>query len=392
MSLPSYLDSLIHTIGTALPGVFGAIVVFIVGWLISLLIRRIVHGLMKKTEWDERLLGNTIVDTNKFIANLVYYILMVIVLLVVLEMLGVSYVLDPIRNMLNEFLGFIPNILAGVAIGFIGYIIAKFVSNLVKMAGSVVDRLAANIGFKDTDKLVYFIQQIVFFLVFIPLLIQALNALHLEAITQPANNLLHNLLDAVPNIIGAILIITLFAVGGKFITEFLKDLLSNMGTDKLATKLRVTAMIGEDQSLSKIIAGIAYFFLVFFGIVTGIEMLGFERLTHSLHTILHLFGNILFGLVIMVVGNFIGYLVYNSLTKSDDNKYLAGVARVAIIGLFLAISLRTMGIANSIVELAFGLTLGALAVAVALSYGLGGREAAGKHMAKILKRFQKDDD
>ena len=47
-----------------------------------------------------------------------------------------------------------------------------------------------------------------------------------------------------------------------------------------------------------------------------------------------------------------------------------------------------MGIANSIVELAFGLTLGAIAVAVALSYGLGGREAAGKHMEQILKKFQ----
>ena len=49
-----------------------------------------------------------------------------------------------------------------------------------------------------------------------------------------------------------------------------------------------------------------------------------------------------------------------------------------------------MGIANSIVELAFGLTLGSLAVTVALAYGLGGREAAGKHMEKILKKFQKD--
>lgn len=386
-----YLHNLIESLPAALHGVVGAIVVLIVGWLFSLLIRRIVHRLMKKTEWDERLLGNTIVDTNKFLANLVYYIMMVIVLLVVLEMLGVSYVLDPIRNMLNEFLGFIPNILAGVAIAFIGYIIAKFVSNLVKVAGSVIDRLAANIGYKDTDKLVYFIQQVVFIVVFIPLLIQALNALHLEAITQPANNLLHELLDAVPNIIGAVLIVTLFAVGGRFVTSFLKDLLENIGTDALADRLKIKAMIGEESSLSKIIAGIAYFFLVFFGIVTGIEMLGFERLTHSLHTILHLAGNILFGLIIMVVGNFIGFLVYNSLTKSDDNKYLAGVARVAIIGLFLAIALRTMGIANSIVELAFGLTLGSLAVAVALSYGLGGREAAGKHMEKILKRFQKDD-
>ena len=46
-----------------------------------------------------------------------------------------------------------------------------------------------------------------------------------------------------------------------------------------------------------------------------------------------------------------------------------------------------MGIANSIVDLAFGLTLGAVAVAVALAYGLGGREAAGEHMKKILGKF-----
>ena len=39
-----------------------------------------------------------------------------------------------------------------------------------------------------------------------------------------------------------------------------------------------------------------------------------------------------------------------------------------------------MGIAESIVNLAFGLTLGAIAVAFALSFGLGGREAAGKQM------------
>ena len=90
-----------------------------------------------------------------------------------------------------------------------------------------------------------------------------------------------------------------------------------MGTDNLAAKLKITSMIGEGQSLSKIIAGITYFFLVFFGIVSGIEMLGFERLTHSLHTILHLSGNILFGLIIMVVGNFICFLVYKSLAKTN---------------------------------------------------------------------------
>jgi len=45
-----------------------------------------------------------------------------------------------------------------------------------------------------------------------------------------------------------------------------------------------------------------------------------------------------------------------------------------------------MGIANEIVELAFGLTLGAVAVVIALNYGLGGREAAGEHFKEIIQK------
>ena len=387
MKMPDFLDRLIHSVSDSLPGVVGAILVLIVGWLFAVLVRKIVHSLMKKTEWDERLLGNTIVDTNKFIANLVYYILMVIILLIVLEMLGVSYVLDPITNMLNEFLGFIPNILAGLAIIFIGYIIAKFISNLVKMAGSFFDRLANNMGFKETDKLVHFIQQVVFIIVFIPFIIQGLNALHLEAITNPANNVLHQMLDSVPNIIGAILIISIFVIGGRFITSFVKDLLANLGMDNLVERLKLKSVLGE-QKLSSIVANIIFYFMVFFGVISGVEMLGLDRLAEVLHTILNLSGNVLFGLIILVMGNFLGSVIYKSMSGSEENAFVAGIARVAIVGLFLAIALRTMGIANSIVELAFGLTLGAIAVTVALSYGLGGREAAGKHMEKILKRFQ----
>ncbi len=391
MDMPEYINNLVAWVDDQLHSVVGAVVVFVVGWLVALLIRRIVHGLMKRTEWDERLLGNTIVDTNKFIANFVYYILMFIILLIVLEILGVSYILDPIKGMYQGFIAFIPKIIFSLITFFIGYIIAKFVSNLIKMAGSLFDRLANKIGFKETDKLVYFIQQVVFIIVFIPFMIQGLNALELDAITNPANNVLHQMLDAVPNIIGAILIISIFAIGGRFITSFVKDLLSNLGLDKFAEKLQLQNAIG-DQKLSSIVSNILFYFMVFFGVISGVEMLGLERLAEVLHTILNLSGNVLFGLIILVMGNFLGSIIYNSMKSSKDNAFVAGIARVGIIGLFLAIALRTMGIANSIVELAFGLTLGAVAVAIALSYGLGGREAAGKHMAEILKKFQGKKD
>ena len=65
------------------------------------------------------------------------------------------------------------------------------------------------------------------------------------------------------------------------------------------------------------------------------------------------------------------------------------MARIAILGVVIAMGLRAMGIANEIVELAFGLSFGAVAVAVALSFGLGGREAAGKLAEHWLQRWRK---
>ena len=70
----------------------------------------------------------------------------------------------------------------------------------------------------------------------------------------------------------------------------------------------------------------------------------------------------------------------------------ARIARYAILGLVIAMGLRAMGIADDIVNLAFGLVLGAVAVAVALSFGLGGREAAGRQMEYWLAKLRKESD
>ena len=62
--------------------------------------------------------------------------------------------------------------------------------------------------------------------------------------------------------------------------------------------------------------------------------------------------------------------------RDSSNPALANIARFAILGLVMAMGLRAMGLADNIVNLAFGLTLGAVAVAAALAFGFGGRDAA----------------
>ncbi len=90
-------------------------------------------------------------------------------------------------------------------------------------------------------------------------------------------------------------------------------------------------------------------------------------------------GKVLAGLAIFAVGIYLASLAASLISSgaSGQSRLLSTVARVATLALFGAMALQQMGIALQIVNLAFGLTLGALAVAFALAFGLGGREAAG---------------
>jgi hypothetical protein len=59
-------------------------------------------------------------------------------------------------------------------------------------------------------------------------------------------------------------------------------------------------------------------------------------------------------------------------------------------GLVVAMGLRAMGIADSIVNLAFGLTLGAVAVAFALAFGLGGRQPAERVLTDLIDKAKRE--
>ncbi|MFK7806858.1 MAG: mechanosensitive ion channel [Saprospiraceae bacterium] len=378
--------------GAYIPGIFGALAVLIIGWFIADLTKGLVHKLLKKTDLDNRIFkgASSSVSPERFIAKLVYYLILMIVLLVVLEMLGVHNVLDPVKNMVNKFLGFIPNIIGAGIIGFAGYIIASIASEVVGFAGDTLDRYATKMGFSTEADLGGILKKIVFVIVFLPILITALDTLELDVISDPFKMMFTTFITAIPNVLAAGLIIAVFYIAGKFLVGIVRDLLKGFGVDQFANRLNIGGIIGEGTSLSGLIANIGFFFLMFTGIVAGVEKLNFPQLSIILNNLLELSAQIFFGLIIMAVGNFIAGIAYKALEQ--NNAFMASLARVATLGLFLAIALRTMGIANDIVNLAFGLTLGAVAVAVALSFGLGGREAAGKQMEYLMQKFRRNDN
>ena len=143
-------------------------------------------------------------------------------------------------------------------------------------------------------------------------------------------------------------------------------------------------MLGTKQ-LSEVVACAILFFAMLFAVTAAADILGFEQIRDVVTMFIHFAGQIILGAVILAIGFWLANIISGIVERSEQgSRLLANIVRVLIMGLVLAMGLRAMGIADSIVNLAFGLTLGAVAVAFALAFGMGGREAA----ARLLKRIQ----
>lgn len=390
-----YLNNLSQSLsarfGDVIPGVFGALIVLIIGFMLAGIVSRIVKRILKKTSIDERLALklNTSFRIDHFIGKMAYYLVILLTLLVVLNLLGVDSVLTPLQDMLGEFLGFIPNIIAGGIIAFAGYILAQigseasgFIAQRIEGYG---DRVGINTGSIQVSKIV---KQFVFVIIFIPILIIALDTLDMSAISEPATAMLGTMLDAIPSILAAALYLALFYVVGKFVTSFIAELLANVGMDDFSKNMGMSSILGSTK-LSSATGSILFFFIMFTGIIAAVDTLELTQVSEILSLVFTIAGKVFFGVIVLLAGVFISNIAVKALSNSADNKWMIPIARFAILGIFLAFSLHTMGIAESIVNLAFGLTLGAIAVAFALSFGLGGREAAGKQMQHFFDKMKK---
>lgn len=376
--------SLSTNFGSALPKVLGALAVLIIGLFIARIVRGAIAKVLKRSGVDSRL-GSSSVSISKIVSKLVYYVIVIFVLMAVLNMMGITGALAPLQDMLAKVTGYIPNIIGAGIIGFVGYTIANIAKEAVGAISGTIESYTDKYDLGAELNLTGIIKQLVFLFVFIPLLLVALDTLNMEMISDPAKNMLNQLMSAIPNIIAAGIILFVFYIVGKFVVGIVGDLLKSMNVDSYADSLGMGSMTAN-SSLSTMITKGLQAFIMFFGLLTAVDRLGFTQLSDILNSILGMAGSIIFGGIILLIGNKISTLVSDYFKKSDSPA-MASIARFATLGLFLAMGLKYMGLADDIVNLAFGLTLGAVAVAFALSFGLGGREAAGRQMGKFLDKF-----
>lgn len=367
--------------------IIAAILIGLIGWLFASIIRGLIAKALAKTRLDQKLSTNVgVKPMSGTIADVVYWFVLLLVLTMVLDRLGLNGLFMPLTNMIDKTFSFIPNALLAVFVFFIGFVAARAVRGIVTnlVAGFNIQALATKAGINEKNSLPTIAGSLSFMLVIIPFTIAALDALKVEAISRPATNMLNKVLESLPNVFtaAAILVVTYYVV--RMLAGIVKNILANTQIDALPAKLGLQNALGEKKVSDLVGCAILFFAMLFAGIAAA-DLLGFEAISGIIAMFIAFGSQIILGAVILTIGFWLAGIIAGVVERSEQgSKFLANIVRVLIMGLVLAMGLKAMGIADSIVNLAFGLTLGAVAVAFALAFGLGGRDAA----ARLLKRIQ----
>ncbi|NEO30652.1 MAG: mechanosensitive ion channel [Symploca sp. SIO3C6] len=431
VSLPlnSFLDQIIGF----LPKILGAGALLALAWLLATVVKLLVAGILGTFGLDERLneqINSTSesstdnqLSISQTIGNFLYWFIFLLFLPSVLSTLGLQGTLLPVQELLNEILAILPNILGATLIAVIGWLIAQIVRRVVTnlLAAAGADQLGDRLGLSPATSarsLSWVLGTVVYVLILIPVAIAALNELQIDAISGPAILMLEEILGVLPNIFFAALILIIAYAIGRFVSELVTNILTGIGFNNIFEWLGIPSAVpsateetleaetptpstGQQTVLqtpddvtartpSEWVGLIVLVVIMLFAVVAATDVLQVEPLTLIVSQILTFALRIVVALVIFAIGLFLANLAFNliTVTGSRQSKIVGQAARIAIIALVTAMALRQIGIASDIINLAFGLLLGAIAVAIALSFGLGTRDIAANQVREWLASFK----
>ncbi len=193
------------------------------------------------------------------------------------------------------------------------------------------------------------------------------------------------LYEFVPALFGALVL--LFA-------GYLLAKLVEKGTFRLLRRLRFNDLLerggvmhavdrsGSHLNPAKVIAKFLFWIVMFAVLLVAANAIGLESLANVFSELVSYIPSVIAAIVIVIVGivlgGFVGGLIMASAGALHGGPTLARVGRGGVTVLAVFMALQELGVATDIVTTAFAILFGAVALALALSFGLGNRELAGE--------------
>ena len=404
---------LLGRFGDGLPNAIGAVVLLAVGWLIATVLKGLVVNGLDKIQIDKLLADKGMEKSaqaehrpvSRLAGILVYGLILLLFAQSALELLGLNLFAGSIQRGFNSFVDFVPNLVsAGVVLG-VAYILATLLRPVIQ---SLLDSLGINkfgthVGLAEsdaakTDKVTLTLSNVLanvaYWAILLFALPAALDQLGLEPIVTPLRNIWDTILNSIPNILAAFLIVLVGWVIGRIVAPIVQKMLEGIGFDTILGKIGLAKYQeavenGDDAARpSRIVTNLL---LIVIGLVLAQEVLntlGMDYLANMVSGIVAYLPNILVAVVILgfalYLGQWVGDLVRKATSGLNNwNSQIVGtVAQVAVVVFGVTMSLGQLNVGGQVVETSVLLLIGGIALALAISLGLGAKPLVEGYLAR----------
>jgi uncharacterized oligopeptide transporter (OPT) family protein len=201
----------------------------------------------------------------------------------------------------------------------------------------------------------------------------------------------------VPSLLGAAVIIFAGYLLAKFFQRVAERVLRKVGLNRMLERGGVTQAVersGTHLNPTRVLANLVFWFVMFAVILLAANALGLDTLANVMGTLVSYIPSVIAAVVIILVGIVLGGFVEGFIAASagavHGGRSLARVGRVSVILLSVFMALQELGIATEIVTTAFAILFGAVALAMALAFGLGNRDLAGEITREWYERYRRE--
>lgn len=331
-------------------------------------------------------------------ANVAYYLIFLLFIPAILNALGIDGLSGPFEGMLASFFNFIPKLVSAAIVFFIGWFVAKLVRNLLEkfLQSAGADRLADRLNissFFEGSSISKVVGIIAFILIMIPVSITALEILDLDGISGPAVGMLNDILAMLPKIAIAIVLVLVGIVAAKWVKDLVVSLLEKLGVNSIFGKMGFKSGTGSAPTFATLLGTVVQVVIILLFVVEALQLLELEFMVTLATGIFAYLPSVLAAIIILAVGfwlaNLAEQLVGSVMSHSSGTPHvLRYVAKYAILAFAFFMALDQLGIAASIINSAFILILGGVALAFGLAFGLGGRDHAARYLSKMEKSLE----
>jgi hypothetical protein len=214
-------------------------------------------------------------------------------------------------------------------------------------------------------------------------------------VVDPVREMLTRIMAYLPVLLAALIILIIGWLVAKAIRRIVEWLLTTIHFDTLADKSGISDALRKGNlkmTVSQVVSGLVYWLIMIMVLVMVVNALGFPKASDILESLFAYIPRVIAALFVLVVAMFLATFVSGIVLTAAANaklpnpKLLAGICRWAIIIFAVTISLAQLGIAPMLITTTFNILLGGAVLALALAFGLGGKDAAARVLEELREK------